>query len=133
MAGHQDVGGQTPVTQGERAAGAARSGFGTGDTIDATNFLFSGTTFTFAENSDRSPAFGFPAQRSHAGRLRFGPRPAPSDRAPPTPTETASSRISPVVLAARSTGSALAHRARAQDVKRRIYNGAYLPVSQEIR
>ena len=30
---------------------ATISGFGTGDTIDATNFLFSGTTFDFAENS----------------------------------------------------------------------------------
>jgi hypothetical protein len=31
-------------------AGAIR-GFGTGDTIDATGFLLSGTTFSFAENS----------------------------------------------------------------------------------
>ena len=30
---------------------ATISGFGTGDTIDATNFLLSGTTFNFVENS----------------------------------------------------------------------------------
>jgi len=30
---------------------ATINGFGTGDTIDATNFLLSGTTFNFVENS----------------------------------------------------------------------------------
>jgi hypothetical protein len=30
---------------------ATISGFGTGDTIDATNFLKTGTTFNFVENS----------------------------------------------------------------------------------
>jgi hypothetical protein len=30
------------------------SGFGTGDTIDAANFLFSGTTFNFVENSSNT-------------------------------------------------------------------------------
>jgi hypothetical protein len=30
---------------------ATIAGFGTNDTIDAANFLFSGTTFNFAENS----------------------------------------------------------------------------------
>ena len=33
---------------------ATISGFGTGDTIDASNFLLSGTTFNFLENSART-------------------------------------------------------------------------------
>jgi hypothetical protein len=38
------------LKQAQKFAGTI-SGFGTGDTIDAANFLFSGTTFNFVENS----------------------------------------------------------------------------------
>ena len=42
--------GRAHLKQAQKFAGTI-SGFGTGDTIDAANFLLSGTTFHFVENS----------------------------------------------------------------------------------
>jgi hypothetical protein len=46
-----DNGGDEVTLKQAQNFAATISGFGTGDTIDATNFLLSGTTFNFVENS----------------------------------------------------------------------------------
>ena len=46
-----ETGADALVLEQAQKFAATISGFGTGDTIDAANFLLSGTTFNFAENS----------------------------------------------------------------------------------